>query len=128
MRCLVDTCTALWLWGEPTRLSEKVTAILRDAHNEVLFSQVSTLEIQLKFGLGKLQLPKPPEQFIPEAVARHLMLYDRVRDEAIFLLQKLPGIHDDPFDRLLITHALTDGATILTPDPWIHQYPVPAVW
>ena len=128
MRYLVDTCAALWLWSEPTRLPDKVVTILRDTRNDVVFSQVSTLEIQLKFGLGKLQLPRPPEQFIPEAVERHFMLYDHIRDEAIFLLQKLPRLHEDPFDRLLITHALTGAATVLSPDPWIHQYPVPVVW
>jgi len=62
------------------------------------------------------------------SIERHLLLYDRIRDEAIFLLQKLPRLHDDPFDRLLIAHLLTDAATILTPDPWIQKYPVPAVW
>jgi PIN domain nuclease of toxin-antitoxin system len=128
MRCLVDTCTALWLWSDPARLPAKVAEILRDGRNDVVFSQVSTLEIQLKFDLGKLQLPKPPSQFIPEALERHFMLYDRFRDDAIFLLQKLPHLHEDPFDRLLIAHALTDGATLLTPDPWIHRYPVPVVW
>lgn len=128
MKYLLDTCAALWLWGAPDRLSESVAEILRDGRNEILFSQVSTLEIQLKYGLGKLRLPKPPEQFVPEAVDRHLLLYEQIRDDAIFLLQKLPRLHDDPFDRLLITHALTSGSTLLTPDPLIHKYPVPVAW
>jgi len=128
MKCLVDTCTALWLWSKPEQLPDAVVNVVRDASNEVVFCQVSTLEIQLKFGLGKLTLPKPPAEFVPEAIERHYMVYDPIRDDAIFLLQKLPPIHNDPFDRLLITQALTSGATLLTPNSSVHKYPVPVLW
>jgi PIN domain nuclease of toxin-antitoxin system len=48
--------------------------------------------------------------------------------EHMYRIGELPEHHRDPFDRLLIAAALTEGATILTPDPAIHRYPVSCRW
>lgn len=48
--------------------------------------------------------------------------------EVIYLLKNLPAIHRDPFDRILVAHAIAHGPTILTPDSNIHRYPVHCLW
>jgi len=128
MRYLLDTCTALWLWGDPTHLSAPVRRIIEDTENEIVFHQISSLEIQIKHSIGKLKLPHPPEAFIPEALRAHYLTYQHLLDDDIFMWQKLPPVHADPFDRILVAHSLVSGATMLTPDKHITQYPVRTIW
>lgn len=109
-------------------LSGPARTLLADSANELHLHQVSTLEIQLKHASGKLPLEIPPSEFIPKALLKTDIAYHTLSDADIFFLARLPALHRDPFDRLLIAHAITRGLTILTPDPLIHQYPVNSVW
>ena len=70
MKLLLDTHVALWFWMGSERCPRSLAAAIADATNEVIFSQVSTWEIQLKFQQKKLTLPELPERFVPEAVRR----------------------------------------------------------
>jgi PIN domain nuclease of toxin-antitoxin system len=49
-------------------------------------------------------------------------------DESALQVVRLPGLHRDPFDRMLICQAIAGGLAIVTPDPLIAQYPVRVVW
>jgi PIN domain nuclease of toxin-antitoxin system len=77
---------------------------------------------------GKLPLARPPRELIPEALRDHDVQYHGLQDEEIWHLEKLPALHRDPFDRLLIAHALCEGLRVVSPDPWIARYPVPVLW
>lgn len=128
MRYVLDTCTVLWLWSDPARLPEQVRRTIEDTGNEIIVHQISTLEIQIKHSLGKLKLPQPPELFIPEALRAHYLTYQHLLDDDIFMWRKLPPVHDDPFDRILVAHSLVSGATFITPDEQIAEYPVRTLW
>jgi len=128
MKLLLDTCTFLWLSDRTDLLSESARTALATTENELRLHQASAWETQIKYSLGKLRLKLPPREFVPLALARHGVAYDQLTDESIWLLDKLPALHRDPFDRLLIAHALLGGMTIVTPDPHIHRYPVPTLW
>ena len=128
MKILLDTCTALWFFGEAEKLSKPAMEAISDGANEVILHQVSVLEIQIKYLTGKLSLRQKPGLFVPQAVKELDLVYERLSDAAIYFLEKLPSLHRDPFDRLLISHALVEGWTIATPDPLINQYPVPVLW
>jgi PIN domain nuclease of toxin-antitoxin system len=128
MRLLLDTCAFLWLSDRTELLSERARAALEAGEDELHLHQASALEIQIKYSLGKLPLKLPPRGFVPLALARHEVAYDRFTDECIWFLGRLPFLHRDPFDRLLIAHALLGGMTVVTPDPNIHQYPVLTLW
>jgi PIN domain nuclease of toxin-antitoxin system len=128
MKLLLDSCTFLWLADRTEFLSSPARSALEDTGNELFLHQASSLEIQIKFILGKLPLKLPPREFIPEALRRHGVNHQALEDQTIWFLDKLPLLHRDPFDRLLIAHALRYGMTIVTPDPNIHQYPVLALW
>ena len=51
-----------------------------------------------------------------------------IDEESALFAGKLPGIHSDPFDRMLVAQAIVHGMTILTPDPAIEQYAVRVLW
>jgi len=89
---------------------------------------VSVWEIVVKHALGRLPLPDSPAQFIAGMRALHAIEPLPLEEEAVLMLPKLPDIHRDPFDRMLVCQALAHGLSLLTPDSLIRQYPVPVVW
>lgn len=91
-------------------------------------SSVSAWEIIVKHGLGRLPLPRPPHEFVPEQRRRHRIEALALDEIAVLQLAKLPDHHRDPFDRMLVCQAAAHGLTILTPDPEIARYPVPTAW
>jgi PIN domain nuclease of toxin-antitoxin system len=128
MKLLLDTCTFLWLAGGGRSLSATAAEAVRDPSNDVLLSAVSTWEIVVKHRMGRLPLPESPERLIPtERRLRGVptLLFDE--DSALQGL-RLPPLHRDPFDRLLIAQAIALGLAIVTPDPLITQYPVRVIW
>lgn len=101
---------------------------IRDPSNDVLLSAVSIWEIASKYGAGRLPLPEPPGQMIPtERRLRGVEALPFDEDSALQVL-RLPPLHRDPFDRMLISQAIAHGLAIVTPDSSIGQYPVRTIW
>jgi len=128
MRLLLDTCTFLWAVSDQARLSEACRQQLVDPANEAFLSAVSAWEICVKQKLGGLTLAEPPERFIPKCRAMHGISELALDELSVLQLSRLPEIHKDPFDRMLICQAIAHGMIILTPDPLITQYPVRTAW
>ena len=127
MRLLLDTCAFLWIaGGEP--LSDVAAAAVREPSNEVLLSAVSAWEIMVKYGNGQLPLPEPPERLIPAERSLRGIATLSLDEDASFHLARLPLLHRDPFDRMLICQAIMHGLPIVTPDPLITQYPIRTIW
>jgi PIN domain nuclease of toxin-antitoxin system len=124
MRILLDTCEFLWLVSGDAKLPASVAAAVRDPQNEVFLSAVSFWEISVKHDLGKLPLPQPPAQLIPEQRARHFISSLALDETAVAKLGALPTLHWDPFDRMLVCQAQAHGLTLASSDPLIRQYPV----
>ena len=124
MRVLLDTCEFLWLVAGDTKLSPLVTAAVRDPQNTVFLSAVSFWEISLKHSLGKLPLPQPPAQFVPQQRDKHMIAPLVLDEAAVAELSVLPGLHRDPFDRMLICQAMAHGLTLASSDSLVRQYPV----
>ena len=130
MRLILDTCTFLWLASAEHRLSETARARIADPANEVFLSAVSAWEIAVKHGLGRLALPQrlSPREFIPEALHRHGVESLAIGELDSFDLARLPPLHTDPFDRMLVCQAIANQMAILTPNPRIAQYPIGVQW
>jgi PIN domain nuclease of toxin-antitoxin system len=128
VKLLLDTCTFLWLIKGSEELSPTAIDVFADPKNEVYLSAVSAWEINVKYRIGKLPLPLPPEQFIPKERKRHLITPLDLSEQDTLHLCKLPAPHKDPFDRMLICQAIEHSLTILTPDPLITQYPIRCLW
>lgn len=131
MSFLLDTCTFLWLAGDPQRLTPQVAELIADPASDVRASPVSLWEILVKHKAGRslpLSVPARPERYFVELRIRHGLDSLPVDEEAVGQLVKLPDLHRDPFDRLLICQAIAHSLTILTPDEQIARYPVRTLW
>ena len=128
MKLLLDTCTFLWLLNGDSALSADAGALIRDPRNEAFLSVVSSWEISIKYGLGKLPLPKPPTEYLPPMREAHRIETLSLDEEAALCEAKVPKIHRDPFDRMLVGQSIVCAMPIVTPDPFIAQYPVRTLW
>lgn len=128
MRVLVDTCTFLWMADDAPELSRQARTVVTNPDNEVYLSAASAWEIAIKHALGKLPLPEPPRQFVPSQRMLLALTTLPIDEAAVLALDRLPALHRDPFDRILVCQALTQGLVIVSPDPQIQQYPIPTLW
>lgn len=124
MRLLLDTHIFLWLITGDQRLPEAMQRDILNPENEVYLSAISLWEISVKYQLGKLPLPEPPENYLPVQRERHMIASLPLDEASVSQLAKLPSIHRDPFDRILICQALEHRLTIVTVDEMIRAYPV----
>jgi PIN domain nuclease of toxin-antitoxin system len=125
---LLDTCRFLWLNLNSRKGPPTIVKLCADPANRLFLSVVSAWEIGVKVGLGRLALPEPPHVYISARRAASQIETLPLAEEAVLQLGKLPRMHEDPFDRMLVCQAIAHGMTLLTPDSLISQYPVRVVW
>lgn len=124
MRLLLDTHALIWALEDSDQLSDRARELIVDVENQILVSAASAIEIAIKRSLQKLEAPDDlllaidATGFIPITI-------DFATAER---LASLPLHHRDPFDRLLIAQALTEGVPIVTRDPAFGAYPVSTIW
>jgi len=128
MRLLLDTCSFIWVTTDAPELSARARELFADPGNDVFLSCVSVWEIAVKNSLGRLPLPASPEVFVPSQREQHGIQSLALDEDSCLHLIRLPQIHQDPFDRMLVCQALVHGLSVLTPDPLITQYPVRCLW
>jgi PIN domain nuclease of toxin-antitoxin system len=121
---MLDTHALIWALEGSPRLSKVARRAVEDTGNEVLVSAASAWEIAIKKSLGRLKVPDDLVEATDEAgfLRRGLGFREASR------LETLPRHHGDPFDRMLIAHAMEEGAAIVTRDPEIGKYHVQVVW
>jgi len=125
MKLLLDTHVFIWYVRNARELPDVFRAAIRDPGNEIFLSVVSLWESIIKFQLGKLPLPEPPQTVLPRLRDQHLIQSLPVDEASVPQLAELPPIHRDPFDRLLICQAIQHGLAIATADPAFAAYAVP---
>ena len=118
MKLLLDTHTFLWALSEPNRLSKKQITAMEDPTNKVYVSSISITEIAIKTSLGKLELSFDP---IDAAERSGFEMLDFSAKDAL-LLKDLPFHHRDPFDRMLITQAISRKLVFVTQDSLMDPY------
>jgi PIN domain nuclease of toxin-antitoxin system len=128
VKLLLDTCTFLWIVSSPPAVPPDVLRQFQNPDNDVFLSAASSWEIAIKHGLGRLALPEPPERFVPAEREAHGIAGLPIDEESTLHLSRLPVLHRDPFDRLLVSQAIVHGLTIVTPDPLVTQYPARTMW
>lgn len=117
---LLDTCTFVWLVQKDTRMSPVVLGILKNYY-DVYVSQATFWEIAIKKTVGKLDLQQNSFELERLCTASEIEILP-LKMEYFERIQKLPLIHQDPFDRIIIATALEEDLTLLTNDSEIIKY------
>lgn len=121
MRVLLDTHVLLWLLMAPQRLGARVRDALEDPGHEVMFSAVNIWEVAIKRALAK-----PGFDFTADDVLHGARSTGLVELPVSALhaarVATLETIHQDPFDRLLVSQALCETARLLTADRMVARY------
>ena len=125
MRYLLDTHVILWY----ADASQELPLALRDLidGSECFYSVASLWEIAIKQGLGRLNRDIEISSYdrLCRLAGFQLLQISPLQLER---LKSLPNIHRDPFDRLLVAQAQTEGLVLVTHDRMMPQYPVETIW
>ncbi len=124
MKLLLDTQLLLWAAGEPARLSRTARKLLKDPANELLFSSASLWEIAIKASLARDDFRVEPRVLRRGLLDNGYTELPITSQHAVSIVS-LPPLHKDPFDRLLLAQAFSEGLTLLTSDAQLAQYPGP---
>jgi len=124
MNLLLDTHLLLWTAAEPSKLSPQAKALISNKEHRLYFSAASLWEVVIKNGLGR-----PDFRVDPHLLRRGLVdngyLELPVTSQHTLAVGHLPDIHKDPFDRILVAQAETEGFLLITSDEQVAQYPGP---
>ena len=102
VKLLLDTHVFIWLDTKPKKLSSTVSNLIKDTGNQLFLSVVSVWEMQIKVQFGKMTLRADLDTLIAEQKAKNGLEVLPVVLPHVIALGKLPALHKDPFDRLLI--------------------------
>jgi len=123
VKYLLDTHLLVWTAAASHRLPSNIRALIEDPANTLYFSAASIWEVAIKHALGRHDFLDPA--VLRNALLDHGYLELPVTSAHPLSLRTLPHLHKDPFDRILIAQAISEGITLLTIDPILTQYPGP---
>lgn len=125
MKLLLDSHAYLWWLADDAQLSQPARAAIADCSNVVLVSAASIWEIEIKRTLGRLDAGDA--DLVAEIEASDFGELP-IRAAHATTAARLPSHHADPFDRMLIAQAKTEGLVCVTVDPAFEPYGVPTLW
>ncbi|MFL5801028.1 MAG: type II toxin-antitoxin system VapC family toxin [Roseiflexaceae bacterium] len=128
MKVVLDTHTFIWWDSDPSQLSATALDLCTDPTNQLILSLASLWEMQIKYQIGKLSLRLPLAEIISHQQATNAVILLPITSEHIFALDSLPMAHKDPFDRLLVAQAISEGAPLISADSIFASYPVQVLW
>lgn len=128
MNLLLDSSTVVWFLEGAPQLSDTAAGLIESLDSTSMVSSVTPWELAVKVGLGKLRLPyNLGEEFDAtlESIGFELLPLSRA---ALERTARLPDIHRDPFDRLLVAEALEQSATLVSQNEIFDVYGAKRVW
>jgi PIN domain nuclease of toxin-antitoxin system len=128
VKILLDTHAFLWFIEDSPKLSTAARSVIEDGFNEPLLSVASLWEMAIKVSIGKLDLKKPFETFVPDQMDLNGFDQLAISFPHIAAVAKLPFHHRDPFDRLLVAQALVEGMPVVSADDLLDAYGVTRLW
>ena len=124
MKYLVDTSVALWTVLDDRQLNRRAKSVLSSSASSLYFSSASVWEIAIKYASGDLRLHSEPGIFVPEMIRGMQMQALHMTHTHAMEAGRLPRIHGDPFDRMLVAQASCEQLVLLTADEKLTNYPV----
>jgi len=128
MRLLLDTHALRWLLNADPRLPISVRDAVEDLNNEVYVSIVSLWEAAIKINKGKLQVPGQTVGFLIDQLESRRADILPVTATHIRGIERLPSVHGDPFDRMLIVQSEAENLVLVSVDGKIRDYPIQILW
>lgn len=125
MAYILDTHALIFFGEGDKRLSARIRSLI--AEKEAFVSFATLWEISIKNSLGKLPLSGEFED-IPDFLQLNSIKTLTLEFQDLVLYQKLPLIHRDPFDRILIAQSVRTGYPVITKDPEISKYSIKTLW
>ncbi|WP_396593772.1 type II toxin-antitoxin system VapC family toxin [Brevundimonas sp. R86498] len=122
MKLLLDTQIVLWTAAEPDKLPTAARDFLADPDNDIAFSVVNLWETAIKRALNRPGFQINPRRLRERLIATGFIEL-AVTGEHALAVEHLPPIHRDPFDRILVAQAMTEGLVLLTSDRLLDGYP-----
>ncbi|MFP4083933.1 MAG: type II toxin-antitoxin system VapC family toxin [Desulfonatronovibrio sp.] len=123
MNFLLDTHVLIWALENNPALSDSAVSSITSGENMIFVSSVSVWEIGIKRSLGKLNAPDN----LQEELKLHRFTHLNITHEHADLAARLPLIHKDPFDRMLVAQAIVENLRIITRDEQISMYSVKTI-
>ena len=129
MKYIVDTHILLWYSEGGNKLSNDILFLLNSNPSDIYISQATFWEITIKKSLGKLNLISSVSDFYYKAIENSFLVLHFDAD-TYRVLEELPQFHQDPFDRIIISQAISKNFTIITQDQKFKFYEelVPILW
>lgn len=127
MTLLVDTHAFLWFVAGDARLSTTARRAMEQHEDDWAISAASVWEMAIKCRLGRLTLPSAVSDYFDEKVRAGLRVLAIEWTHAA-AVERLPDRHHDPFDRLIVAQALTEGLEIVTRDLVFREYGATVIW
>jgi PIN domain nuclease of toxin-antitoxin system len=124
MKVLLDSHLLVWSAAQTTKLPAETRVFLEDQNNMLFFSSASIWELSVKHALGKGDIPVHP-RVLHHALQKQDFHELPLTSQHAFVLETLPLIHKDPFDRILIAQATCEGMLLLTSDETVAKYQGP---
>lgn len=128
MRLLLDTHVVLWWFLDHPMLSRRARTALQSPRHELWISAVSVFEIETKSKLGKLAIPPPLESGWSPVIREEGWSFLSINHDHARVAARLPGLHRDPFDRLLTGQSLIEELTVITRDEKLAQLGARTLW
>jgi len=127
MNYLLDTHAIIWLVKDSDKMPQKLKEIVKDPRNNIAICTISFWEIAIKISIGKMEKNIDLNNVISE-LRKNGFDFFQIEYEYLKGLSKLPFIHKDPFDRLIIATAIAENMTIISVDENIQKYDVSWIW
>jgi len=127
MKYLLDTHALIWYFENSPKIPEKTVRLIDSGVNRKYICSASLWEIAIKTSIGRLKIDFSFDNLLDEIANSDLVVL-QIENDYLRQLPRLPLLHKDPFDRLIIAAAIIHSLTIITVDENIRKYGVPWVW
>ena len=127
MAALLDTHTFLWFVSGDKQLPEKIKTKILNINEPCYISIASLWEITIKIQIGKLKIDISIEDLFKYADRNQIEIV-QITTEHLLVLASLPQHHNDPFDRLIVSQAISENMTLYSRDKGLKKYKIKQEW
>ncbi|MDR2166262.1 MAG: type II toxin-antitoxin system VapC family toxin [Clostridiales bacterium] len=123
MKILLDTHIVLWILSSSKRLSQSTIHIISEKKNQKFISLAAVWELAIKINRGKMAFEGGITGFLNLIQESDIEIL-HITPPHIEYLEKLPPIHQDPFDRIMVAQAMFEGMFFATVDSNVKKYDI----